>query len=87
MKTQDLNSAFRIGNMPLWSSRTARHFVKVEVAGSNPAWGARTARYANRNSGRAQTLVPVGSNPTRATELRVGRPWEAGRTVTPPHAC
>ena len=52
-----------------WSSWSARHPVKVKAAGSSPAGDARSngaARYANRQSGQAQTLLHVGSNPTRA---------------------
>lgn len=32
----------------------------------------RMARYANWQSGEAQTFVPVGSTPTRATTRRLG---------------
>jgi hypothetical protein len=44
------------------------------------------ARYANWKSDQAQTLESVGSTPTRATGSRVGRRWDAGRPVNPPHS-
>jgi hypothetical protein len=61
---------------PRGAAGSARHPVKVETVGSNPIGGADifkeasfldTARYANWPSGQAQTLVNVGSNPSRAT--------------------
>jgi hypothetical protein len=50
-----------------------------------------TARYANGHSGQAESLVPVGSNPTRATRFDSTRlvatarnvPWSSGDDTSP----
>ena len=55
-----------------WSSQECSPPCHVETVGSNPIGDADIARYANRQSGQAQTLVSVGSTPTRATETCVG---------------
>ena len=45
------------------------------------------ARYANRKRGQAQTLVRVGSNPSRATPARAGNVTAFGRAVGRQAAC
>jgi hypothetical protein len=63
-----------VRDTPLWSSGITRHPVKVESAGSNPVRGAECwcrhgALIGNRDQ--AQTLMFVGSTPTRATARRM----------------
>ena len=65
----------------VWS---ARHPVKVEITGSNPVRDAvrNIARYANRLSDQSQTLVSVGSTPTRVTGMK-----RIGWAMVSPGAC